>query len=70
MKTAGFILIIIGLLMIVIPGVSFTKEEKVMKVGPLEVNKKEKKTLHWPTYAGGIAAIAGVVMVVAGRKQN
>ncbi|MDI3320508.1 hypothetical protein [Pinibacter soli] len=70
MKTAGIVLIIIGLLMVVIPGISFTREKKVLDVGPLEVNKKEKKTLSWPTYVGGIAAIAGIVMVVAGKKQN
>ena len=70
MKTAGIILIVIGLLMVVIPSISFTKEKKVVDVGPLEINKKEKKTLSWPTYAGGIAAIAGIVMVVAGKKQS
>ncbi|MBV4355563.1 hypothetical protein [Pinibacter aurantiacus] len=70
MKTAGIILIIIGLLMVVIPSVSFTSEKKVLKVGELEVNKKEKKTYSWPTYVGGIAALAGIVMVVAGKKQS
>ena len=69
MKIAGIILIVAGLLMLVFNNISFTKEEKVVDVGPLEINAKEKKTLGWPNYAGGIAIVAGVVLVVIDRKK-
>lgn len=69
MKIAGIILIVAGLLMLVFKNISFTKEEKVVDVGPLEINAKEKKTLGWPNYAGGIAIVAGVVLVVMDRKK-
>lgn len=69
MRTLGFILIIAGIVMIVIKGFSVTTEKKVVDLGPLEVNKKENKWIGWPTYAGAIAAIAGVIMVVADKKK-
>ncbi len=69
MKTAGFVLIIVGILMIVFKGFSVTTEKKVVDLGPVEINKKDNKWIGWPTYAGGILAIAGVVMVVAGKKK-
>lgn len=55
--------------MLLIRGFSVKTEEKVLDVGPLEVNKEENKWIGWPVYAGGIAIVAGLVMVVAGRKK-
>ena len=69
MKTAGIILIVIGILMLIFRQVSFTKEEKVVDLGPVEINKKEKKNIGWPVYAGGVAVLAGIVMIVADRKK-
>ncbi len=70
MKTAGIVLIAIGILMLIFRGFSFTKEEKVVDIGPLEVNKKEKKAVGWPVYAGGIAVAAGVVLLLGGKKDK
>jgi hypothetical protein len=69
MKTFGIILIIAGILMLIFRSFSFTKEEKLIDAGPVEVNKKENKTIGWPVYAGGIALAAGVIILVAGRKK-
>jgi len=70
MKALGIVLIIAGILMFVFRSFSFTKEEKVIDAGPLEVNKKENKTIGWPAYAGGIAIAAGVIILVAARKNT
>jgi uncharacterized membrane protein YidH (DUF202 family) len=71
MKIIGVILIILGILMFVFGNVTFTKKEKVVDVGPVEINKKEKKTIAWPNYAGGVAVAAGVViLLVAGKRRT
>lgn len=70
MRVAGFILILAGILMLIFRSFSFTKEKKLVDVGPVEINKKEKETVGWPVYAGGIAVLAGVVLVVAGKKKD
>jgi hypothetical protein len=70
MKAAGIILIVAGILMYVFGKVSFTKEKKVVDIGPVEINKQEKKTFDWPDYAGGIAVVAGVVVLLASRKKG
>lgn len=69
MKTFGIILIVVGIAMILIRGFSVTTEKEVVDLGPLEVDKKENKWVGWPTYAGGIVALIGVVMVVADKKK-
>jgi drug/metabolite transporter (DMT)-like permease len=70
MKTFGVILIVVGIVMILIKGFSVTTEKNVVDVGPLEVNKKENKWIGWPTYAGALIAVVGVVMVVADKKKQ
>jgi hypothetical protein len=69
MKTFGIILIVVGIAMILIKGFSVTTEKEVVDIGPLEVNKKENKWIGWPTYAGAVIAVVGVVMVVADKKK-
>ena len=69
MKTFGIILIIAGIAMVIIRGFSVTTEKEVVDLGPLEINKKENKWIGWPTYAGAIVAIVGVVLVVADKKK-
>ncbi len=70
MKVLGIILIVAGMLMLVFGNVSFTKEKKVVDIGPLEINKKEKKTIAWPNYAGGITILAGVIVLIAGGNKK
>src|SRR5665213_1365189 len=57
MKSLGIILIVIGIAMIIIRGVSVPTQKKVVDIGSLEINKTENKWIGWPTYAGAIVAI-------------
>jgi uncharacterized membrane protein len=69
MKTLGIILIILGIAMIIIRQINFTTEKKVADLGPIELNKKEKKKVDWPVYAGiGVAACGVVVLIASSRK--
>jgi len=70
MKIFGIVLIVGGILMLIFRNISFTKEEKVVDLGPVEINKTEKKTVDWPNYAGGIAVAAGVVVLVIASKKK
>lgn len=69
MKTLGLILLIGGIAMIIIRGFSVQTEEKVLDVGPVEVNKTENKWIGWPTYVGALVAVLGVVLIVTDRKR-
>ena len=69
MRTLGIVLIVAGILMMIFRGFSFTREKEVVDIGPIEINKKEKETVGWPLYAGAVATVAGVVILIAGRKK-
>jgi hypothetical protein len=69
MKTAGWILIVLGIVMILVRGFTVPVKKKVLDLGPVEVNKTENQWVGWPTYAGCVITLAGVVLVVAGRRK-
>ncbi len=69
MKTAGWILIAVGIIMIIVKGFSVPVTKKVVDVGPIEVNKTENKWIGWPTYAGALLAVVGIVLVVTDKKK-
>jgi hypothetical protein len=69
MKTFGLILIVAGIAMIVVRGFSVKTQKKVVDLGPVEVNKTENRWIGWPTYAGGIIAAVGLVLVLTDRKK-
>ena len=69
MKILGIIIITIGIAMLILNGIDYTKKEKVLDVGSVEITKKERKTLTWPYYSGAIAIIAGILFVLAGSKK-
>lgn len=70
MKTFGIILVIIGIIMLVWTGFTFTKKEKVVDAGPLEISADKQKTVNWPPYAGGILVIGGIVLLASARRQT
>ena len=70
MKTAGIILIVVGIALLIFRGFNLQTKEEVVDVGPIEVNKAENKWVGWPVYTGAVAIIAGLIMVVADRKRS
>ena len=69
MKVLGSILIVVGIIMILIRGFNVPVKTNVVDVGPIEISKKENKWIGWPTYAGGLLAIVGVVLVLTDKKK-
>ncbi|WP_111669651.1 hypothetical protein [Algoriphagus litoralis] len=69
MRTFGIVMVIIGLIMLFVPGINFITKEKVIDAGPIQVTADKKNEIGWPTYAGGIVAAVGLVLVVIGRKK-
>ncbi len=69
MKTVGWVLIALGIIMILIKGFSVPVKKNIVDAGPIQVSKTEDKWIGWPTYAGAVIAVIGVVLVVADKKK-
>ena len=61
-------MVILGILALVYTGFNYTTKEKVLDVGPLEVNKEKENTVNWPPIVGVILLAGGVIVLVTARK--
>jgi uncharacterized membrane protein YidH (DUF202 family) len=68
-KIVGVVLVVAGILALVYGGFSFTKETHQAKLGPLELNVKEKETVNVPVWAGVGAIVVGAVLLVVPIKS-
>lgn len=68
-RIIGIILIVAGCFGLAYGGFTYTKETTEVKLGPLELNVKEKKTVSVPLIVSGAAVAIGVFLLVGvGRK--
>lgn len=69
-RIIGIVLIAAGALALAYGGFSYTKDTTAVKLGPLELSVKEKKTVNVPLWAGIGAIVAGGVLLVVGGKRG
>ncbi|CAM4085706.1 hypothetical protein SAMN06265348_102426 [Pedobacter westerhofensis] len=68
-KSVGLVLIVLGAILLIWTGFTYTKKEKIIDAGPIQVSADKEKSVNWPPYAGGIVLLAGVVIFVTGKKS-
>jgi hypothetical protein len=69
MKVLGFVLVVIGLVGLLWGGISWTTQERVVDLGPLQVNRDTQKSLPVPPIAGAICLVVGAGLLVVDRKS-
>ena len=68
-KLFAVVLVVAGALMLAYGGFSYTKEDTAVKLGPLELSVKEKKTVNFPVWAGvGAIVVGGLLLLLNGRR--
>lgn len=69
-RIIGIVLICIGLIGLAFGGISYTTQEEVADVGPVEVEKEEEQSIPLTPIASGAALVIGVGLVYVGRKEE
>ncbi|NGY38818.1 hypothetical protein FQU23_015035 [Flavobacterium sp. XN-5] len=67
-KNIGILLIVIGAIMVFYTGFNYVTKEKVVDIGPIEINKQESHPVKWSPIVGVVLLIGGVVLVVKDKK--
>ncbi|MCF8371573.1 MAG: hypothetical protein K9H64_08115 [Bacteroidales bacterium] len=70
LKTIGIILASIGIIMIIYTGFNFVTKEKVVDLGPIEINSETNHPIQWSPYVGVALLIGGVVVFAFGKKSS
>jgi hypothetical protein len=70
MKSLGIVLISLGLIMMIYTGFNFITKEKVVDLGPLEINKTTKHPVQWSPVVGMILLVGGIVVFVTSQIKT
>ena len=69
MSIAGLLLVIAGIVALAVGRFSYTSEEKVLELGPIVATADKEHTVRIPDIAGIIAVVAGLGLVIVGRRR-
>jgi hypothetical protein len=66
----GILLIVLGGLALAYQGFNYTRQEKVLDVGPIHATAERHERVSIPPILGGLALVAGIVLLVYGSKRS
>jgi uncharacterized membrane protein YidH (DUF202 family) len=72
MKSAaliGVILIILGIASLAYQGITYTRKETILNVGPIHAEAEREHTIPLPPIIGITAVVGGIVLLVAGTRK-
>lgn len=69
-KTIGLAMIILGIVMLLYTSFNYVTTEKVVDIGPVQINKEVNHPVKWSPIIGIILAVGGVVLIVASNKKE
>ena len=70
MKLIGMLLIAFGIFALVMGGISYMDRDKVIDIGPVEVETEQRETIPLSPIVGIAALAGGVALVIAGAKTR
>lgn len=65
---AGIVLIVLAVIAFSYQGITYTKREKVLDIGPIEATAEKQETIPLPPILGAAALIGGVALIFVGSK--
>ena len=68
-KTLGIVLVVMGIIMMVYTGFNYVTTEKVVDLGPIEINAEKSHNVQWPPIVGLLLIVSGTVIIVLDKKK-
>ena len=69
MKTTGIVLIGLGIIMMIYTGFNYVTKEKVVDLGPIQINAEKNHPVQWSPIVGLVLIIGGIVVVAVDKKK-
>lgn len=70
MKNAGIILIVMGVIMMVYTGFNYVTTEKVVDLGPIQINQEKNHPVQWSPIIGGVLLLGGIILIISDKKSD
>ena len=70
-QVIAILLIVLGIISLLWGGISWTREETVLDLGPIEATTRERETIPMPPIIGGLMLAGGVALLLtrSGRTK-
>ena len=68
-RIIAVLLILIGLVALATGGLTYTRREKVIDIGPIEATAEKRDRIPLPPLLGGAALAGGIVLLLAGSRK-
>ena len=65
----GIVLIVLAVIAFAYQGISYTKREKVLDIGPIQATAEKRETIPIPPIVAGAALIGGIALLFVGSKN-
>ena len=69
-QVIGILLVVFGLISLLWGGISWTREETVLDLGPIEATARERETLPLPPIIGGLMLAGGVALLLTRSRRT
>ncbi len=69
-KVAGIVLLSLGILMMIYTGFNYVTTEKVVDLGPIEINSQKNHPVRWSPIIGVVLTIGGFLIFTTGRAKK
>jgi uncharacterized membrane protein len=66
----GILLVVLGALALAYQGFNYTRQEKVIDLGPIHATAERQEHISLPPILGGLALVGGILLVVVGSRKN
>jgi len=66
----GILLVVVGALALAYQGITYTKHEDVLDVGPIHATADRQERIPLPPILGGLALAGGIALLVVGARQK
>ena len=66
----GIVLVVLGALALAYQGINYTRQEKVLDIGPIHATAEKQERIPLPPIVGGLALIGGVALLVVGARKK
>ena len=70
MKLIGILLIVLGIVALVLGGITYTTREKVLDIGPITATQEKHKTIPLSPIVGIASLVGGIALLVVGTKTG
>lgn len=68
-KSLGIVLIVLGIVLFTWTSFTYTKKEKIIDIGPIQISADKEKSINWPPYVGGVILAVGIAFLITSKKN-